>query len=277
METFSQPTPKSHQNLLVRLAGRQTSSLENRFKKRRFIANKQTARATELHQLASFGRLSANLLHEISNPLSAALLYLEQDDQKVVNSVDEARKNLHQLERYIKAARQQLIRESSIVTFSVQAQLFQLMHILKPLAHDAGVRLVVDQVGRHSLLGDPIKFQQLLANLIMNAIEAYDGQAPLGSKVQITIHRTGPWLVLIVTDFGKGITSTQLPRLFEPFYSTKAKSGRGLGLGLALVKQIVESDFHGRINATSSPYTGTQFMVKLVAFDKPIETECVNK
>jgi signal transduction histidine kinase len=70
-------------------------------------------------------------------------------------------------------------------------------------------------------------------------------------------------LVIKVTDWGKGITPDELPKLFEPFYSTKSKGFSGLGIGLAIVRQYVTDDFGGSIRVSSTRRLGTRFTVKL--------------
>lgn len=267
MKTQAQPIPKTQPNLLIRLAGRAAAPSEKERIRWPFSSYRQSTHNAEIQHLAAFGRISANLLHEITNPLTSALLNLELHDANGARQLLAVRKSLQQLERYVKAARQQLQLESNVITFSVQPQITQLLHVMKPLAQRAGVRLHVEHIGRHFLLGEPIKFQQLLSNLLMNAIQAYEGHALPRATVRLTIRRSGPWLILIITDYGKGISGNELGRLFEPFYSTKARAGKGLGLGLALVKHIVEQDFDGHISVSSSPYTGTQFVVRLKAYE----------
>jgi len=79
----------------------------------------------------------------------------------------------------------------------------------------------------------------------------------------MTFHQDQDWLIIQVNDRGKGITPEALPRLFETFYTTKDKTGHGLGIGLSIVKQYVKTDFRGSIDVTSSSQNGTCFTVKL--------------
>jgi len=97
----------------------------------------------ELQRFAELGRMSASLLHEISNPLTAALLNLELSDERSA-SVRRARRDIKLLRR-----------------------------VLDPLASQAGVRLDIGAVPNCRLHGDPVKFQHIISNLVVNAIEAY--------------------------------------------------------------------------------------------------------
>ena len=147
----------------------------------------------------------------------------------------------------------------------MQPELEQVKCILDPLAKRGGVELQFADAAGYKLYGDPVKFQQIIANLVNNAIDSY------GSDVCATDHKLvrldlcvrQNHLTVEVSDRGCGITTDQLKQLFQPFYSTKGTAGLGLGIGLFAVKRYVETDFHGSIRAKSSVRRGTQFIVKL--------------
>ncbi|HVI60569.1 MAG TPA: HAMP domain-containing sensor histidine kinase [Candidatus Saccharimonadales bacterium] len=222
-------------------------------------------RLRELQRLAELGRLSAILLHEISNPLTAAILYLEQHEDQQAASIRHARRNIQLLQRYVDAARQQVRQETQPVNFQVSPQLDQVKRLLRPLAKRSKVKLKFEQAANYRLYGDPVKFQQIVTNLIVNAIDAYNSDLVVSQErlVRVTLTSRHQWLVLQVTDWGRGITSQQLPKLFEPFYTTKSRSNQGLGIGLTMVKRYVEKDFSGAVSMVSSLRRGTQCTVKL--------------
>ncbi len=218
----------------------------------------------ELQRFAELGRLSASLLHEISNPLAAALLNLELGDQKSL-AVRRARRDIQLLRRYVEAARQQVRQQSQPTSFRIRPQLGQLKHVVKPLASQAGVRLDIETAPGCRLHGDPVKFQQLVTNLVINAIEAY-GESHAGKAtplVRVALTCDGDWLTVQVTDWGKGIEAEALAHIFDAFYTTKGRVGHGLGIGLAIVKHYVTVDFGGSIKVGSSSRRGTRFTVKL--------------
>jgi signal transduction histidine kinase len=245
---------------------RQRDTLEARFAERtRELQNLQLLRIGELQRFAEFGRLSANLLHEVGNPLTAALLNLSQIEDQSSELVLQAERSLRQLERYVEAARKQVTRQGLQTRFNVRQELNQVACIMRPLAQQAAISLVIRPPAAGSLRGDPIKFNQLVANLIANAIDAYkDYESRNEAKaVTVTAVRQPKWLCLTVQDHGKGIAAAELPHLFDPFYTTKVASGRSLGIGLTMVRQIVTQDFRGQVRVVSSPGQGTSFTVKL--------------
>ena len=223
----------------------------------------QLVRLMELQRFAEFGRLSANLLHELANPLTAASLNLEVLGKGQSRQVSQARKNLKHMERYITAARQQIRGITKVRRFSVKVEIKQLLRILEPRASAMGVRIVYTQASIVSLWGDPVKFSQLVSNLLVNAVDAY-GKKSTAERI-ITLHVTtnDQFVVLSVHDNGSGLSEEQLTQVFEPFYTTKTTNPRNLGIGLVMVKQFVEHDYEGKIAIQSSKAEGTTFIVKL--------------
>ncbi|MEK7594534.1 MAG: HAMP domain-containing sensor histidine kinase [Patescibacteria group bacterium] len=228
------------------------------------FTNFDASNLEELQHFAEIGRISATMLHEISNPLSAVILRLEMSDNKLP-VVNQLKKDVQILRRYVESARQQVRQTGNITEFCMQPQLDQLKRVVVPLSRKAGVRLEIDDSRKCKLYGDPVKFQHILANLIINAIDAYDENDKYDERslVKVTISHARRWTTINVTDWGKGIPTPELPNLFEPFYTTKNKSGRGLGIGLSIVREYVTKDFNGSIRVSSSRQRGTQFTVKL--------------
>lgn len=234
------------------------------------LANNRRAKHNSLEKLREIqhfielGRMSASLIHEISNPLSAAILHLEQARDHKASSIDGLRQNIKILISYVEAARQQVRLQSPETSFSVRSQINQVKQVLLPLAQNAGVRLYIDPVPTQRLFGDAVKFQQILSNLIVNAVQAYQAtDSGLHKYVRLSITCNQNMLTLQVIDRGMGIPSNCLDKIFEPFYSTKHTEGRGLGIGLAIVRDFVVQSFNGSIDVKSSARLGTVFTVNL--------------
>jgi signal transduction histidine kinase len=112
------------------------------------------------------------------------------------------------------------------------------------------------------LFADPCRLEQVLTNLLANAAKFTDP----GGHVRLTVGSEAAQVVLRVRDNGRGIPRDLLPRVFDPFWQDLrpgGKGARGLGLGLALVKSLVES--HGGSIAARSdgPGTGAEFIIRL--------------
>lgn len=219
----------------------------------------QASRLLEMQPLAELGRIGASLIHDMSSPLTAASLQLELlGKTKQSRSLKVVHQNVDVLGKYLVAARKQLQHASEESYFDVPQELKQVINLLRYRARTTGVTLHVGRLAAAQLYGDPVKFHKIVANLIANALDASES-AP-HKDVFVRLRPQAKNLELSVKDYGVGIPESLLPHLFEPFYSTKKLSDvRGLGIGLAMVKQYVEQDFGGQIVVSSSAKEGTIF------------------
>jgi signal transduction histidine kinase len=232
----------------------------------RELERAQLLRVMELQRLAEFGRLSAGLLHDVASPLTVASLNIKElshESQSLL--VRQAMQSLHYIERFLESARKQLKAQGDINNFVVSSEIKQVISILKHRAREAGVTVELNPHGRFKLLGDPVKFSQIMANLIINAIESYEHAVTSEKRQQVSIRvkQDGGWTVITVTDHGKGLSDDQIGRIFDTFYSGQDKNGSNMGIGLATVKRLVTDDFRGKLKVTSSARNGTRFTVYL--------------
>lgn len=225
----------------------------------------QLQRLLEIQPFAEFGRIGANLVHEIANPLTAATLHIQELNRSEASKpLLQVQRNLAQLERYLIAARKQIKRQSDLREFSVGVEVRQVVRLLTNRARKAGVQIQVNKVPTLKVYGDAVKFSQIIANLLANAIDAAESAHESRDKmVAITITKQNRRAIITISDFGIGIPADMIDHLFKPFYTTKSSERGGLGIGLALVKQYVTHDFKGRITVTSDAKNGTTFTLDL--------------
>ncbi len=232
----------------------------------RQVEETQLKRVMELQRFAEFGRLSAGLLHDLTNPLTVASLNLEELGQTHRSSlIKRAITSLNHIERYVEAARKQLKTEGTLVDFSANTEVRQIVDMLNHRAKESGLDIKVISKGKINIHGDPVKFNQLVANLLINSIEAYDDlpEDYLKKPIKLILDKANKMVRITVQDYGRGLKKDEINRIFEPFYSTKSQDRRNMGIGLSMVKQVVKDDFNGRIKVTSSNSQGTNFTVYL--------------
>jgi two-component system sensor histidine kinase PilS (NtrC family) len=221
------------------------------------------ARMRQADRLASLGRMSANIAHEIRNPLASMTGAIEALTAKSAVTDDE-RDRLTQIvmresdrlngiiSDFLAYARPRpLALESVDVTKVLDDVLVLLEHRPVP----ASVKVMRTFDGPLSARVDPNALRQALWNLCLNALDAM----PDGGALTVGASASGATLQLSVGDTGHGIPSDDVPHIFEPFYSTKPE---GSGLGLALVHRIVR-DHGGDIDVRTDPHTGTVFTLLL--------------
>ncbi|MGH1461819.1 MAG: sensor histidine kinase [Neptuniibacter sp.] len=225
----------------------------------------------QAEKLAALGQLSAGLVHEISQPLSAIQTFLASTQLLIErDEIALARENLTDIDKLIR-------RVTSIVshlkTFASKSrgvlsrvQLQQVVDnallVLTPRFNKTDIRLnwqpPSEPIEVHA---DEIKLEQILVNLIRNAIDATQEEDEITGEITIELRADGKQAQISIRDNGCGIEAEDLPKLFDPFFTTKPP-GEGLGLGLSVSFGIVE-EFGGKLDAEPNPDRGTTFNLTL--------------
>ena len=224
----------------------------------------QYQKLVEVERLAEFGRISASLVHDLADPLTAVSLSLEQvgsDQQSKL--LDQAIEGLRHLEDYIDNARNHLRGQSRSQAFDITEVAKAVVKLLKTQARSKGVTLVTELNGPHIAKGDPVILQRVLTNLVRNGIDACHEMPKTNSFVKLGIVTSDTDFNILVEDNGRGITDNDLPQVFNKFYSTKVHSGRDVGLGLFAAKHAIEEDFKGSLVVASKPNIGTTFTIQI--------------
>ncbi|MBI4343817.1 MAG: HAMP domain-containing histidine kinase [Candidatus Omnitrophica bacterium] len=133
--------------------------------------------------------------------------------------------------------------------------------LVRPQLEAKRLRYATDLDGVQQLVGDPQHLQRVFINLLSNAIK----YTPEGGSIQVGLRRDGDTVLASVSDTGCGIPPEDLPKLFQEFYRSTApvnQQVKGTGLGLALVRRIIEAH-HGRIWVESQPGKGSTFLFRL--------------
>jgi len=218
-------------------------------------------------KMEAVGRLAGGVAHDFNTLLSSILGYAEM----VLDSLPpEAGKSRRAAEQIRRSADRGAALTRQLLTFSRQErrrnQLVDLNEVVTGLS-DMLDRLVGEQVElEHDLMrglarveADPAQLEQVLVNLVVNAVDAMPG----GGRITISTANQGAGdeaaVLLAVADDGHGMSEEVRRRIFEPFFTTKEK-GKGTGLGLSTVYGIVTQD-SGSISVESAEGKGTRFQV----------------
>jgi len=252
---------------------RQKGLLETTVDKRtRQLQAAQLEKVQQMYRFAELGQLSTALLHELANHLASLTLDIEglgEEDQHS-GLLKRARRSIRYMDEMVLRVRDQLRGKARTRLFAVTAEIDEVVSILSHKASEAHVRLRWLPSAKARTLrcrGEPIRFRQLMANVISNAIDAYDpmtlGQELNSAReVQISLEpgRAGQ-MVITVNDWGRGIVREDRAKLFEPLFSTKKT---GMGMGLFVAKQIAEGDFRGSIKVDNAK-KHTSFVITLAS------------
>jgi two-component system phosphate regulon sensor histidine kinase PhoR len=236
-----------------------------------------------LHDITDLERLErvrkdfvANVSHELRTPLTAIRGYAE-------TLLDGALEDKENNRRFLEIIKAHSIRLNNISAdllvlselesgrppseperISLRAALESALRTVEGEARLRGVQLLCEKPGDAQVLGDRVHLEQVLVNLIDNAVK-FNRQ---GGEVRAEISRAENGKAqIVIGDTGIGIPSEDLPRIFERFYrvdKTRSREVGGTGLGLSIVKHVVER-MHGTIQVESSLGKGSKFIVQFPA------------
>ncbi|MDQ3172574.1 MAG: ATP-binding protein [Acidobacteriota bacterium] len=225
--------------------------------------------------LAAVGQATAQVAHEIRNPLGSiglgvSMLRDSVNDQKALNTIELVERGIKHLNKLVidvtQFSRQKALERSRV-------DLHDLINMSLDLVSESvkEKRTPVEKAfSSERLVGnwDGHQLRQVFVNMISNAVDASPEGSPVKiSTKEVTLNESGRvdslatrrYARISIADQGKGIDETAVDRIFEPFFSTKE---RGTGLGLAIVKQIVELH-QGKISLDSLAGKGTRFIIDL--------------
>lgn len=233
-------------------------------------------------RLAAMGRVTAQITHEIRNPLSSIGLNAEMLEEAIAQArfetPEQARESRELLgaiakeidrltevtEQYLRFARAP---KPQLETEDVNEVAAALLDFLAPELAAANVSVErAFASGPVWARADEGQLRQALLNLLRNAREAL---ADRGGKVRVETATRGEKVEIAVADDGPGVAAEDLARIFDPFFSTKQ---RGTGLGLAVTQQIIQ-EHGGNLACSSEPGRGTRFVVTLPAAAEPADRQ----
>jgi len=231
-------------------------------------AQRDRAELSHLSRVALMGEMSASIAHELNQPL-AGILSNAAAGQRFIDrgSVDhgEIRELLGDIISDSRRASdivrgiRGMVKKEEIARRSVNLNEL-VMDAVHMASSDAVLRSCTLETSLEANLReiyvDPVQVQQVLLNLVINAFDAMEDRPPSSRKVLITTQSNGDGAVRTsVRDHGVGISNDMRDRLFDPFFSTKTE---GLGMGLAIVRSIVEAH-GGEITAENAEGGGARF------------------
>jgi signal transduction histidine kinase len=219
-------------------------------------------------RLATIGRMSTLVAHEIRNPLSSiglntelledelqtAKLDKDAEPRKLLRCIGREVERLTEVtEEYLKFAR---LPKPHLMPENINEILTDLLRFVQEEIRSAGVEVDIRiHPSIPSIRADESQLRQAFLNIIRNSIESMENGGTLGIQTDNLDHG----MIITITDTGSGIDEKSLDRIFDPFFSTR---DGGTGLGLTLTQQII-SEHGGNIRCQSEPGQGTTFEITM--------------
>ena len=234
---------------------------------------RQRNELAHIGRVSAMGQLASSLAHELSQPLGAILRNAEAAElflQEPSPDLDELRAILADIRKDDHRAGEVIDRMRAMM----KRRKFEHRRLdLGMLVDEVGALVQPDAERRHVRLalkteavlppvqGDQVQLQQVLLNLLLNAMDALDDSPSASRVVTVRTRSAGRAVEVAVSDNGHGIPADSLPRVFEPFFTTKPQ---GLGMGLVICRNIIEAH-GGRVWAENNAVGGATFAFSLPA------------
>ena len=222
-------------------------------------------------KLASLGQLAAGVGHEINNPLAIINGYIELFESKIIkddyskmdllNNIQKQKMAANRIASIVNGLRSYACKNDvDVDKIDIHEVIDNVLDMLYMVFEKANVNIIKEySKGNFWILGNFNKFQQVITHLLSNAKDATENK-----KRRIIVIKTmidNDWGVVKITDNGTGMTQEVQEKIFDTFFTTK-DVGKGSGLGLGIVKNIIEAS-GGNIDLISQPQMGATFSIKL--------------
>jgi PAS domain S-box-containing protein len=220
-------------------------------------------------KLAAIGQLSAGVAHELNTPLCSilgyALLLLKEDDladsqrERLGIIVEQAKKSSAIIKALLSFARHSNRSQVLSGDCDLNDVIDKALRVLSAELMQREIKLIMDLKPLPPVLADPGELEQVVLNLVLNALQAIRREG----RIVVRTRQNGSRVVMTVADNGPGIPEKVQSRIFDPFYTTKP-IGEGTGLGLSICSGII-SDRGGAIEVRNTRGGGATFLVSLPA------------
>lgn len=240
---------------------RERNALASRVEEQRnSLKRAQQKELKQLYKFAELGQLTTIILHELANYLSVLTLDIDDLNDRHENSIaiEHAKESIFYIDTIIDQVRNQIRDSDDVQKFDALSVTKDTLEQLRKKLNESNIKLFIEDASmkHYFIFGDPLRFSQAITILVTNAAQASSNKR---SEISVEVSTAKSNVLISVKDFGSGISKEARRTLFQP---QKSKKGTGLGIGLYVTKQIIDTHFKGKI--WISPATEyTQFNIEI--------------
>ncbi|MFZ2975820.1 MAG: ATP-binding protein [Candidatus Moraniibacteriota bacterium] len=234
----------------------------------------QAEKINQAARFIEFGKISSGLFHDLINHMTSLFFDIEKatdagekEQAHTKEYLRRANETKDVLMEYIEAAKRQLQNQKTDSPFSMKKEILRIVRIL-------GYKLKMEKVeiilmGEFDIItyGNSIKFNQVITNVVLNALDAYENSEQSKRQINIKLDKHDNKSIVFIEDWAGGISEYIQDKIFEPFFTTKGLQ-EGTGIGLTTVKNIIEEDFGGTIRVESVWGQGSKFTIEIPIRDE---------
>jgi signal transduction histidine kinase len=234
-------------------------------------SRQRMAELAHVNRYSAAGELTASIAHELNQPLGSILTNTETAESMLKGAspnLDELREILADIRRDDQRASEVIRRLRSVLTrtpfemtdINLNETVREVIGFVGAVAHgrDIALRCATTSVDLR-VKGDAVQLQQVILNLIINAMDAITQAEAKEREVNVTTNLSAAWAEIRVSDTGPGMAAGDLKNVFKPFFTTKPQ---GMGMGLAIARTIIEAH-QGQISAENQLSGGALFTIRL--------------
>jgi signal transduction histidine kinase len=234
-------------------------------------SRRRLAELAHVNRYSAAGELTTSIAHELNQPLGSILTNAESAELMLKDTspnLVEIREILADIRRDDQRASEVIRRLRSMLkkvpfearNIDLDETVLEVMGFVSALADERGIELRCSPSADELRVdADPVQLQQVILNLLINAIDAISGAHVRKREIAIAVRQSGSAAEIKVSDTGPGLVDQDLKNMFTPFFSTKPQ---GMGMGLAIARTIIEAH-HGTIAAQNQVGGGALFTIKL--------------
>lgn len=222
-------------------------------------------------RLAALGEMIGNIAHQWRQPLNTLGLLVQQlplmEEEGELNgkvldaTVAQAMEVIYHMSRTIDDFRHFFRPDKEKVEFPLSQMVARAVALIEDNYRERRITLDIDAAGDQRIVGYPNEYSQVLLNLLLNARDAFEERPHEHPRVVIRVGGENGRSVVTITDNAGGIDDAILPRIFDPYFTTKDQD-RGTGVGLFLSKTIIEKNMNGRLTARNTG-EGAEFRIEV--------------
>lgn len=249
---------------------RQRNSISIKLKEKEDeLRREQAEKMAQLSQFAEYGKLAGGLFHDITSPLTSVSINIERmadkklykDKNYIEPEIIMAKAAIKKMEKMVTTTRKQFSGQKVCMEFSINQEIKDAITLLDYKAKEVDAIIHFPIYPDYYIRGNPIRFNQIITNLISNALDACRESLSKRRRVTVSLTNKSKSIIIIVKDNGHGIPVEIRDKIFDIF--TTKKMEEGSGVGLFLTKEIVENEFGGKISFNSKKREETTFIISL--------------
>lgn len=235
--------------------------LERMFKKELDENRKKEALLMYQARLAAMGEMIANIAHQWRQPLNNlgillsnvedAYRYNELDEIEMKKTMERAKMLIRKMSETIDDFREFLKPKKKFEAFRVRETLDSVLNMLHENFEFNTIQVFIECSDEIQVTGSKNHYAQAVFNVLNNAIDALSESDTLDKEIRVMVEDEGGYVTLHIEDNGKGIDLENIAQIFDPYFSTKGEN-KGTGLGLYMVKNIIEGQMNGTVRITKS-------------------------